>query len=110
MVDDYVLHRNIRAVPVVDAQGDVLGLVTVTDVRNVDRKDWDTTTVGQVMTPVQEMVSVSPQANAGEAVALMGQRDLNQVPVIQSGHLVGLLSQANIMRYLQVRHELGMRA
>lgn len=109
MVDDYVLHRNLRAVPVVDDAGAIMGLVTVTDVKNVPREQWDRLTVGDVMTPSAQMITVSPQTNAGEALQMMGQRDVNQLPVIDSGRLVGLLSQGNVLRFLQVREELGMR-
>ncbi len=109
MVDDYVLHRNVRAVPVVDGEGNILGLVTVTDVRKVPRERWATVTVSEVMTPAAQMVAVSPQTNAGDAVQEMGQRDLSQLPVVEGGHLVGLLSQGSVMRFLQVREELGLR-
>ena len=38
----------------------------------------------------------------------MGERDLNQLPIVTAdGRLVGLLSRSNLIRYLQVREELG---
>ncbi|MHB1415699.1 MAG: CBS domain-containing protein [Chloroflexota bacterium] len=109
MVDDYVLHRNLRALPVVDQEGNVAGLVTVVDLKKVSREKWDTTTVGEVMTPARELVAVGPQTNAGEALQAMGQRDINQVPVLEGGRLVGLLTRSNMIRYLHLREELGTR-
>ena len=110
MVDDYVLHRNLRALPVVDQEGNVAGLVTVIDLKKVSRERWDTTTVGEVMTPAHELVAVGPQTNAGEALQAMGQRDINQVPVLEGGRLVGLLTRSNMIRYLHLREELGTRS
>lgn len=110
MVDEYVLQRNVRALPVVDASDNVIGMVSISDVKKVPRERWILATVREVMTPESELVSLRPEDNAGDALQVMGQRDLNQVPVIDHGHLVGLLSRANLMRFLQVREELGTRA
>jgi len=107
VVDEYVLHRNIRAMPVVDSDGKVVGLVTVAEIKKVPRERWDVATVGEVMLPAAEVVTVSPQANAGDALEIMGQRDINQLPVTEEGHLVGLLSRANALHFLQMREELG---
>lgn len=107
MVDEYVLARNIRAIPVVDGGGEMLGLVTISDLRKVPRERWDVATVGEVMTPTASMVAVTPETNAGEALKAMGQKDVNQVPVVTGNRLVGLLSRGNIIRFLQVREEPG---
>lgn len=110
MVDEFVLQRNVRAVPVVDGQGDVVGIISIADIKKVPRERWDTATVAEAMTPADQMLALSPDDNAGEALQAMGQRDVAQVPVIDHGHLVGLLSRASILQFLHVREELGSRA
>jgi CBS domain-containing protein len=38
----------------------------------------------------------------------MAQRGVHQLPVVEDGRLLGLLTRADVLRYLQLRHELGM--
>ena len=39
---------------------------------------------------------------------LMVSRDVNQLPVMQDGRLVGVLSRDAIMRYLEIKRSLGL--
>jgi CBS domain-containing protein len=39
----------------------------------------------------------------------MAEHGLNQLPVVVEDRLVGLLKRADIIRYVQVHHELGRR-
>jgi len=45
---------------------------------------------------------------ANDVLPLMAGRDVNQLPVVQEGRLVGVLSRDAIVRYLEVRRDLGM--
>ena len=60
------------------------------------------------MTPTP-LKTVSPDAEVSEAVALMAQSGLHQLPVIQANHVVGLLGRGDIVRFLQLRQELHLR-
>jgi len=39
----------------------------------------------------------------------LAENGLNQLPVLSDGRAVGLLTRADIMRYLQLREELNLR-
>jgi CBS domain-containing protein len=41
------------------------------------------------------------------AVRLMAENGLNQLPVVIEERLVGMLNRADIIRYVQIHHELG---
>ena len=45
---------------------------------------------------------------ANDALPLMAGQDVNQLPVVQDGRLVGVLSRDAIVHYLEVRRDLGM--
>lgn len=106
LVYDYIMNSDERAFPVVD--GDCLiGLVSLVDVRAVPREQWDTTTVRQVMTPEEKLTVATPREEASQAFNDIASRDVRQVPVVQEGHLVGMLRRADIMRYLQLHTELA---
>lgn len=107
MVEQFVLSRNIRALPVVEG-GRLLGIVTVVDVRQVPRDRWPYVPVARVMTPAERVVAVEPSAPLAVALRMLGPEDYHQVPVVRDGRLVGLLSRGEVIRFLQVRDELGL--
>lgn len=55
--------------------------------------------VGEIMTA--PVISVRPQTQLAEVVALMESRRIKRVPVVQAGRLVGLLTRCDIMRALE---------
>jgi len=102
LVDDFVMKTDERAFPVVD--GDRLeGLVCLEDVRQVPRAAWDTTPVSQIMTPASQLTVVAPRDDASQALQKLGQRDVRQIPVVQDGHVVGMLRRRDVLRWLQLQ-------
>ncbi len=55
---------------------------------------------------LEQAYVASPEQPLQEAFQMMGAQNINQVPVVQDGRLVGLLSREGIIRYLQVRQSL----
>ncbi|MFN0073323.1 MAG: site-2 protease family protein [Chloroflexota bacterium] len=109
LVSEAILVHDARAFPVVDDEA-LVGLITLTDVRRVDRGQWAVTSVAQAMTPRLRLRTVQAGENMSHAFELLSSSDLNQVPVLDaSGRLVGLLSRANVLAALQIRDELGIQ-
>ncbi len=105
LVHDHIVGTNERAFPVV--QGDrLMGLVSVEDVRKVHRTAWDTTTVSQIMLPADQLAVATPQEDAAEALHELGSRNMHQMPVVQDGHLVGMLRHQDIVKWLQLHSDL----
>lgn len=101
LVDVHLMASGQRAFPVED-DGLLVGLVSLRDVQKCDRADWIDTPVARIMTPVGELVTVSPEQVAIDALALLAQRDLNQLPVVRAGRLVGLLRREDILKWLAI--------
>ena len=95
-----LLHvHNIGALPVVDTQGALRGIVTDRDMltRSVARDaPLGELTVGDVMS--RGVVTVSPEADVREAASLMSEHRVRRLPVTRSQQLVGILSLADIAR------------
>jgi Zn-dependent protease/CBS domain-containing protein len=106
LVRDYMVARGQRAVPVVVA-ADLLGLVTLTDLRQVPPVEWATTSVFRAMTPVEKLQSVGPDDDLAKAVEIMAAHDWNQLPVLQGREFLGLVTRADVLRLIQIRTELG---
>jgi Zn-dependent protease len=109
LVDNYLMRTDERAFPVVE--GDRLaGLVCLEDLRRVPRDEWDRTLVSQVMTPAGKLDLISPSEDAAHALQKLAQRDVRQMPVVQDGHVIGMLRRRDILRWLQLQSEFGGRS
>ncbi len=108
VVRDMFFLRRRRAVPV-SREDRVVGIVTISDVKELPQQEWAQTTVEQVMTR-EPIYSVAPQDDLNSAMKLIAQHDLNQVLVLDQRKLVGLLSRADVIRYLQLSEELGVKS
>jgi Zn-dependent protease/CBS domain-containing protein len=107
LVDHYIMGTDERSFPVL--QGDQLtGLVCLEDVRKIPRTDWEKTQVQQIMTPANQLEVISPRQDASEALNRLSTRDVNQIPVVQNGHLVGMLRRRDILRWLQLQSGEGL--
>jgi Zn-dependent protease/CBS domain-containing protein len=107
LVREFFLSRRRRAVPVADGDH-IVGMVSISDVRKLPQEQWETSVVEGIMTR-EPLYSVKPGDTLDAALKVIAQHDLNQVPVIDQGKLVGILTRANVINYLQLRQELGMK-
>jgi len=105
LVETYVLGRNLRSLPVVSGDR-LVGLVTLTDVQRVPRDRWEVRTAGNAMTPLDRLVTATPRSPLQPVLQAMAERDIHQVPVIEDGRLVGVLTRNQVIQYLQLRSEL----
>jgi CBS domain-containing protein len=106
LVNEYFVPQGLRAAPVV--RGDLAGLITLTDIARVGRERWAYTPVGHVMRLLEQVYVTTPEQLLYDLLEVMVTRGINQIPVVQDGRLVGLLSRESILRYLQVRESLKM--
>jgi Zn-dependent protease/CBS domain-containing protein len=109
LVNDYILGRSVRAVPVT-SESDLLGLVTINRIRQVPKEEWDSTPARFIMIQPAELHTAGPNDDLEAALKTIQEEDFNQLPVVEDGRLVGLLSRSNVMRFFSVRQELGLTA
>jgi len=84
------------------------GLITLSDIRHIPREQWPQTPVGLVMVPAERLHTVTPQQSLKDTLPLMNGQDVNQLPVVQDGKLVGVLTRDAIIRSLEIRRSLGL--
>jgi CBS domain-containing protein len=61
------------------------------------------------MVPLKQLHVVTPETPAVQALELLTKEDVNQMPVVSDGHLIGVFSRGQVMRYLQAHAEFGGR-
>ena len=104
-VEQELLRTGRRCFVVVE-KGEVTGLVTPHEIKQIDRAKWPLITLHDVMRPIRDLRSVAPGASLKSALELMSRDDINQLPVVSNGHLEGMLSRAQLLTYLQTHAEL----
>ena len=117
-----LLDKCISAVPVVDAQGRAVGIVSEGDllrraaIHTEKRRSWWAGLLGRVDTLAAEyvkthgrraedvmtsdVVAASEDMTLDEVVALLEQRHVKRLPVLRNGKLVGVVSRADLLRAL----------
>jgi CBS domain-containing protein len=116
-VAELLLSRGISGVPVVDAEGRVLGVVSETDIlakeqgsvdprsllhrllspgARAEQAKLDATTAAQAMT--SPAVTIPPHATVAEAAAKMLEHCVNRLPVIDGPSLRGIVTRADLVR------------
>lgn len=123
-----LLERHISALPVVGAEGKVLGVVSEGDLirrpeLGTDQPRWRWLRV--LLSPEDQerdfvkthglcaedvmtspAISVPPDATLGEIVDVMARRRIKRVLVLEGGRLAGIVTRTDLLRALQARNAL----
>jgi CBS domain-containing protein len=88
--------EDVGSVPVVE-EGRLAGILTDRDIVTravAERRDPQTVKVDEVASG--ELVTVEPEQDLDEALALMARHQVRRLPVVEEGRLVGMLAQADV--------------
>ena len=121
------VERNVNAMPVVDASGTLVGIVSQTDLVEQDKPlhiptvfslfDWviylespkkfadevakvTARKVGEICT--RELITCQPETPVSEIANLMVEHKAHLVPVLEEGRLVGVVARLDIIRSMGV--------
>lgn len=127
-IAELLLKHGISAVPIVDEGGEVVGMVSEGDLLRFseddreNRRDWWLTLLaeGETLNPdflasLRErkrtareimsapVVTVTEHTDVSEIGKLLATHRIKRVPVLRDGHLVGIVSRADLVRALTVQ-------
>lgn len=122
-IAELLIARNISGVPVVDTHGAVVGIVSETDLINEEKRrvaiprsllfgvftipesalreafaDGESLTAADLMT--RHPYTVQEDTSAREVCRALVERQVNRVPVVREGRLVGVITRADVLRAL----------
>jgi acetoin utilization protein AcuB len=113
---DVMRTQNLRHLPVVDEAGEIVGIITDRDLRQVALapaigeylsasgqrrlrrlgETLENVSVKDVMT--WGVVTTHPEAPLGHAALIMSERRVGSLPVVADGRLVGMLTEHDVLR------------
>jgi Zn-dependent protease/predicted transcriptional regulator len=109
---DQLVHGNVlasgrRCFPVV-SDSQIMGMVTLHNIKAVPREQWSTETVKEAMTPFDKLKWVQPDEELSSVLQILTENNINQVPVVQDGEIVGMVSRENLLNFVNIRSRLGV--
>jgi Zn-dependent protease/predicted transcriptional regulator len=108
-IEEYVheVLRTGRRCHIVTGSGKPVGLVTLHAARMEPREEWANTAIQAVMLPIERIHSASPEEPVLGVLERMQSEDVNQMPVISEGQIIGMVARDAILRVLQTRIQAG---
>jgi CBS domain-containing membrane protein len=110
---DLMDDRHVRHVPIVDSDGDLVGLVNQRDLSRRalgSREDLPLSLQRDLLRRRQvreimatEVDTIEPDADLSEAAAMLLENKVGCLPVVEGAHLVGIITEADFVRYFLER-------
>jgi Zn-dependent protease/predicted transcriptional regulator len=109
LIESYFYRYHCKMFPVT-RNGMVLGCVTTGQASKVAQDEWDSSTVSSILEPPSPENSISPEAEAIEAVNVMGRTGNSRLMVVDGERLVGIINLKDMLDFLATRLDLQGRA
>ena len=92
-----LIDNKISGLPVVDAGGEMLGIISEKDILNYAFSgNLDNTTAKEAMT--KNVISFPPDADVDAIALAIGHHQFRRVPIVEKGRVVGIVSRRDIIR------------
>jgi Zn-dependent protease/predicted transcriptional regulator len=104
-IDEYFLRYGYGAFPVAAGDGPE-GLVSLAQMREVPPDERPRRRVREIMRPIDRELCVAPGASASQALRQLVDGDSGRLVVVENGRLVGLITRADIMRFVRAKRAL----
>lgn len=105
-VEKFFLHYGYAGFPVV-SDGRALGLLSLGRVRECPAGERAARTVGDVMVPVGQKITIAPYAPISDALHRMAEADVGRLLVMDGERLLGLITRSAIARFVQLKAQLA---
>jgi Zn-dependent protease/CBS domain-containing protein len=107
LIEGFFLTHGYGGFPVVD-NGQVLGIVSLGDVKRIPPEEYDRVTVREVMIPLTERLTIAPEEDVSLALQHMAEDALGRLIVMERGRMLGLVTKTGLSRFLQMKLELQL--
>ena len=101
-VNRYFQSYGYGGFPVLE-DGQLVGLITVSEIQHVSPSLWLWRRVKQVMRPISESLVIAPDAPVIQAMERMIQEGWDRLIVMSDGKIIGLVTHSAIVDFLQLR-------
>jgi Zn-dependent protease/predicted transcriptional regulator len=107
LVENYIYKHQFANYPVFN-RDEFVGMVSLEGVKTISKELWGFKQVRDIMTPAELVPCLKPTDDATEALSRMVSEDIGRMPVVENGHLLGIVSRRDIMNLFKVKSDLGV--
>jgi Zn-dependent protease/predicted transcriptional regulator len=105
-VDNYLYKHDYDLFPVTSDDDRLVGCVTMREVKQVPRDEWDQVTLDSIAQACSDNNTIRADADAAEALSAMQKSRSARLMVTERNRLVGVLVLKDLLRQLALRREL----
>jgi Zn-dependent protease len=107
LIQDYIYKHQFTQFPVFN-RDEFVGMVSLEGVKTISKDLWGFKQVRDIMTPIELVPCLKPTDDATEALSRMIADEIGSMPVVEDGHLMGIISRRNIMNLFRIKSDLGV--
>ncbi|RMH69921.1 MAG: CBS domain-containing protein [Gemmatimonadetes bacterium] len=97
-VENFMEKNQIHGLPITNDQGELVGIISKTDVEKARVNQLMHAPVKGFMT--KQIKTISPQDTLDKAEALMIMHNIGRLPVLDAGQLVGIITRTDVLKHL----------
>jgi CBS domain-containing protein len=105
IVEDFLYKYPYKFYPVVE-DGHLMGCITIDQVKQVPREEWERRTAESVAAPCSQANMIEPEADAAKALSAMNQTQATRLMVVDHGRLLGIVALRDLVNFLSRKMEL----
>lgn len=105
LVDEYFFKNIHSSFPVVDNER-LIGLIEINQVKSISKEKWDHILIREIMTPLEEINTIKPDADAFTILTEMIDNQTGRILVTENGSIKGIVSRKDIIQFAQYKEEL----
>jgi Zn-dependent protease len=107
-LEDYMheVLRTGRRCHLVLGNNQMVGMITLHHVRQIPREEWVNTSIQAAMLPYESIQWAQADEAAPKILERMQATDINQMPVLRDGQVVGMVSRDAMLQVIQTRMQL----
>lgn len=107
LIQGYIFTGGHRCFLVTD-DGELKGILTLRNIKSVAQPNWEATQVRDVMTPAEKLKVAYLNQDVLSVLEQLNENNISQMPVVNEGRVVGLITRDNLIRLLYTRSKLGI--
>jgi Zn-dependent protease len=107
LVREHILVKGWPYIIVVDGT-QLKGILTMSRIKSVPWRRWNKTTIGDIMTPSDQLRTAHPLQTADTLFEEMDQRKLDYIPVLEADHIIGVVTREALMSLVKIRAGFGV--
>ncbi len=105
LVNNYIYKYHFKMFPVSEG-GETIGCITTDQIKHIPRDTWNQQTVKSATTQCSVENTISPGADAMEALTIMNRTGKGKLLVMDNSKLVGLITLKDMLKFLALKIDL----